>query len=184
MSTIRNTLTCALATALLTTGCGLESNDLAAGVYTLRFDKTQDTCSPARSGGDLGTVRVERFGNVTFAEYPALFTPHPVRQSPVPQYEGMGRDGSSGIGSWAGVVTHDATKLTRLGEKSFELDYGYSIEGLANVPAGEPRPEGFPEADCEVKGRLVYTLQEACPARCELERDSETLPLQTRCACP
>ena len=184
MNTIRTTLTCALATALLTTGCGLQSNDLSAGVYTLRFDKTQDTCSPARPGGDLGTVRVERFGNTLFAEYPSIFTPNPVRQSPVPQYEGMGGEATNGSGSWAGVVTRDAERLERIEEKSFELDYRYSIEGLANIQAGEPRPAGYPEADCEVRGRLVYTLQEVCPERCELVRDGDMLPLQTRCACP
>ncbi|WP_257455157.1 hypothetical protein [Archangium lipolyticum] len=184
MTTIRNTLTCALAAALLTTGCGHQSTDLSQGVYTLRFDKTQDTCTPARAGGDFGTVRVEQLGGMAFAEYPSIFSPGPVRQASVPLSEGMRTEGTTGGSSWAGVLTHDGVEVERVEEKSFELGYSYSIEGLANIPAGETRPEGYPEADCEVRGRLVYTLKEECPVRCELVRDSETLPLQTRCACP
>ncbi len=186
MSTTRNTLTCALAAALLTTGCGLKASDLPEGVYTLRFDKTQDTCTPARPGGDFGTVRVENLGGFTMAEYPAAFSRNSVMQLTVPMYEGSGSDSSCGVssGPLAGVVSRETNKLERLEEKSFEVAYGYSIAGLATIPAGEPRPEGYPEADCEVRGRLVFTLQEECPERCELVRDSETLPLQTRCACP
>jgi hypothetical protein len=180
MSTSWKTLTRALAAALLTTGCGLDASHLPEGVYTLRVDKTQDTCTPARPEGDFGTVRVEQSGHSTFAEHPSLLTSDPVRKGLVSASGLMGAEGAAEREFEAAVVIQEMTNLDRIDEKSFELDYRHSFKRQTD----QTHWEGFPEANCEVRGRLVYTLQEACPAHCALVRDSETLPLQTRCACP